>query len=116
MLKQTLEYKVEVALLPQLCFHLQEPPRPSQSGGQASPPRGRRRPVAPGRGVARGGLSSGIEHFGADLFSCIFQPVEVASTVLIVQYSAFQMSWFGSRPSPKGIIRPSVSGAFTHWS
>lgn len=26
------------------------------------------------------------------------------------------MSWFGSKPSPKGIIRPSVSGSLTHWS
>lgn len=26
------------------------------------------------------------------------------------------MSWFGSKPSPKGIIRPSVSGTLTHWS
>lgn len=28
----------------------------------------------------------------------------------------FQMSWFGSKPSPKGIIRPSISGSSTHWS
>ncbi|XP_075903109.1 golgin subfamily A member 1 isoform X3 [Nelusetta ayraudi] len=27
-----------------------------------------------------------------------------------------RMSWFGSKPSPKGIIRPSVSGSLTHWS
>lgn len=27
-----------------------------------------------------------------------------------------KMSWFGSKPSPKGIIRPSVSGTLTHWS
>ncbi|XP_077457841.1 golgin subfamily A member 1 isoform X1 [Stigmatopora argus] len=26
----------------------------------------------------------------------------------------YKMSWFGSKPSPKGIIRPSVSGSSTH--
>ncbi|XP_070992719.1 golgin subfamily A member 1-like isoform X1 [Oncorhynchus clarkii lewisi] len=28
----------------------------------------------------------------------------------------YKMSWFGSKPSPKGIVRPSVSGAPAHWS
>ncbi|KAM9393436.1 golgin subfamily A member 1 isoform 1-T1 [Pholidichthys leucotaenia] len=28
----------------------------------------------------------------------------------------YKMSWFGSKPSPKGIIRPSISGTSTHWS
>ncbi|XP_068590377.1 golgin subfamily A member 1 isoform X2 [Cebidichthys violaceus] len=28
----------------------------------------------------------------------------------------YKMSWFGSKPSPKGTIRPSVSGASTQWS
>uniref|UniRef100_A0A8C9WHV5 Golgin subfamily A member 1 n=1 Tax=Scleropages formosus TaxID=113540 RepID=A0A8C9WHV5_SCLFO len=28
----------------------------------------------------------------------------------------YKMSWFGSKPSPKGIIRPSISGTPTHWS
>ncbi|XP_036383662.1 golgin subfamily A member 1 [Megalops cyprinoides] len=28
----------------------------------------------------------------------------------------YKMSWFGSKPSPKGIIRPSISGAPAHWS
>ncbi|XP_011616866.2 golgin subfamily A member 1 isoform X1 [Takifugu rubripes] len=35
---------------------------------------------------------------------------------MLKQTLEYKMSWFGSRPSPKGIIRPSVSGAFTHWS
>lgn len=26
------------------------------------------------------------------------------------------MSWFGSKPSPKGIIRPSISASSNHWS
>ncbi|XP_024294835.1 golgin subfamily A member 1 isoform X1 [Oncorhynchus tshawytscha] len=28
----------------------------------------------------------------------------------------YKMSWFGSKPSPKGIVRPTVSGAPAHWS
>lgn len=28
----------------------------------------------------------------------------------------YKMSWFGSKPSPKGIVRPSISGAPAHWS
>uniref|UniRef100_A0A667Y0G8 Golgin subfamily A member 1 n=1 Tax=Myripristis murdjan TaxID=586833 RepID=A0A667Y0G8_9TELE len=28
----------------------------------------------------------------------------------------YKMSWFGSKPSPRGIIRPSISGASAHWS
>ncbi|KAJ8285742.1 hypothetical protein GJAV_G00030410 [Gymnothorax javanicus] len=28
----------------------------------------------------------------------------------------YKMSWFGSKPSPKGIVRPSISGAPFHWS
>ncbi|KAJ8263334.1 hypothetical protein COCON_G00157910 [Conger conger] len=28
----------------------------------------------------------------------------------------YKMSWFGSKPSPKGIVRPSISGAPSHWS
>ncbi|XP_035235304.1 golgin subfamily A member 1 isoform X1 [Anguilla anguilla] len=28
----------------------------------------------------------------------------------------YKMSWFGSKPPPKGIVRPSVSGAPAHWS
>ncbi|KAJ8379572.1 hypothetical protein SKAU_G00003500 [Synaphobranchus kaupii] len=28
----------------------------------------------------------------------------------------YKMSWFGSKPSPKGSVRPSISGAPSHWS
>ncbi|XP_041644068.1 golgin subfamily A member 1 [Cheilinus undulatus] len=35
---------------------------------------------------------------------------------MLKQTLEYKMSWFGSKPSPKGIIRPSVSGSFTHWS
>nr|XP_015222631.1 PREDICTED: golgin subfamily A member 1 isoform X3 [Lepisosteus oculatus] len=28
----------------------------------------------------------------------------------------YKMSWFGSKPAPKGIVRPSISGAPAHWS
>nr|XP_046241980.1 golgin subfamily A member 1 isoform X3 [Scatophagus argus] len=35
---------------------------------------------------------------------------------MLKQTLEYKMSWFGSKPSPKGIIRPSVSGASTHWS
>ncbi|XP_028664974.2 golgin subfamily A member 1 [Erpetoichthys calabaricus] len=28
----------------------------------------------------------------------------------------YKMSWFGSKPSPRGIIRPSISGAPSHWN
>lgn len=35
---------------------------------------------------------------------------------MLKQTLEYKMSWFGSKPSPKGIIRPSVSGTLTHWS
>ncbi|XP_040011483.1 golgin subfamily A member 1 isoform X4 [Xiphias gladius] len=35
---------------------------------------------------------------------------------LLKQTLEYKMSWFGSKPSPKGIIRPSISGTSTHWS
>uniref|UniRef100_UPI0037E8794C golgin subfamily A member 1 isoform X1 n=1 Tax=Semicossyphus pulcher TaxID=241346 RepID=UPI0037E8794C len=35
---------------------------------------------------------------------------------MLKQTLEYKMSWFGSKPSPKGTIRPSVSGASTHWS
>ncbi|XP_073322114.1 golgin subfamily A member 1 isoform X1 [Pagrus major] len=35
---------------------------------------------------------------------------------MLKQTLEYKMSWFGSKPSPKGIIRPSVSGTFTNWS
>ncbi|XP_049620184.1 golgin subfamily A member 1 isoform X4 [Syngnathus scovelli] len=35
---------------------------------------------------------------------------------MLKQTLEYKMSWFGSKPSPKGIIRPSVSGSSTHWS
>lgn len=34
---------------------------------------------------------------------------------LLKQTLEYKMSWFGSKPSPKGIIRPSISGS-SHWS
>ncbi|KAM4607828.1 golgin subfamily A member 1 isoform 2-T2 [Polymixia lowei] len=35
---------------------------------------------------------------------------------MLKQTLEYKMSWFGSKPSPKGIIRPSISGAPAHWS
>ncbi|XP_059193207.1 golgin subfamily A member 1 isoform X2 [Centropristis striata] len=35
---------------------------------------------------------------------------------MLKQTLEYKMSWFGSKPSPKGTIRPSVSGTWTHWS
>ncbi|KAM8761156.1 golgin subfamily A member 1 isoform 2-T3 [Acanthopagrus schlegelii] len=35
---------------------------------------------------------------------------------MLKQTLEYKMSWFGSKPSPKGIVRPSVSGTVTHWS
>ncbi|XP_069022219.1 golgin subfamily A member 1 isoform X1 [Embiotoca jacksoni] len=35
---------------------------------------------------------------------------------MLKQTLEYKMSWFGSKPSPKGAIRPSISGASTHWS
>ncbi|XP_078106131.1 golgin subfamily A member 1 isoform X2 [Sander vitreus] len=35
---------------------------------------------------------------------------------MLKQTLEYKMSWFGSKPSPKGAIRPSVSGNPTHWS
>ncbi|XP_047448489.1 golgin subfamily A member 1 isoform X2 [Mugil cephalus] len=35
---------------------------------------------------------------------------------MLKQTLEYKMSWFGSKPSPKGIIRPSISGASTNWS
>ncbi|XP_033828007.1 golgin subfamily A member 1 [Periophthalmus magnuspinnatus] len=35
---------------------------------------------------------------------------------LLKQTLEYKMSWFGSKPSPKGIVRPSISGSSTHWS
>ncbi|XP_019716484.1 golgin subfamily A member 1 isoform X2 [Hippocampus comes] len=35
---------------------------------------------------------------------------------MLKQTLEYKMSWFGSKPSPKGIIRPSVSGSSTPWS
>uniref|UniRef100_A0AAQ5YU51 Golgin subfamily A member 1 n=1 Tax=Amphiprion ocellaris TaxID=80972 RepID=A0AAQ5YU51_AMPOC len=35
---------------------------------------------------------------------------------MLKQTLEYKMSWFGSKPSPKGIIRPSISGTSTHWS
>uniref|UniRef100_A0A8D0CWN1 Golgin subfamily A member 1 n=1 Tax=Sander lucioperca TaxID=283035 RepID=A0A8D0CWN1_SANLU len=35
---------------------------------------------------------------------------------MLKQTLEYKMSWFGSKPSPKGAIRPSISGNPTHWS
>ncbi|KAF7649346.1 hypothetical protein LDENG_00143090 [Lucifuga dentata] len=35
---------------------------------------------------------------------------------MLKQTLEYKMSWFGSKPSPKGIIRPSISGTSAHWS
>ncbi|XP_053277654.1 golgin subfamily A member 1 isoform X2 [Pleuronectes platessa] len=35
---------------------------------------------------------------------------------MVKQTLEYKMSWFGSKPSPKGINRPSLSGASTNWS
>uniref|UniRef100_A0A8B9KLU7 Golgin subfamily A member 1 n=1 Tax=Astyanax mexicanus TaxID=7994 RepID=A0A8B9KLU7_ASTMX len=35
---------------------------------------------------------------------------------MLKQTLEYKMSWFGSKPSPKGIIRPSISGAPSSWS
>lgn len=35
---------------------------------------------------------------------------------MLKQTLEYKMSWFGSKPSPKGTIRPSISGAPAHWS
>ncbi|KAM9359856.1 golgin subfamily A member 1 [Symphorus nematophorus] len=35
---------------------------------------------------------------------------------MLKQTLEYKMSWFGSKPSPKGIIRPSVSGSSQQWS
>uniref|UniRef100_A0A3Q3MUS7 Golgin subfamily A member 1 n=1 Tax=Mastacembelus armatus TaxID=205130 RepID=A0A3Q3MUS7_9TELE len=35
---------------------------------------------------------------------------------MLKQTLEYKMSWFGSKPSPKGTIRPSISGTSTHWS
>lgn len=35
---------------------------------------------------------------------------------MLKQTLEYKMSWFGSKPSPKGAIRPSISGTSTHWS
>ncbi|XP_074493585.1 golgin subfamily A member 1 isoform X2 [Sebastes fasciatus] len=35
---------------------------------------------------------------------------------MLKQTLEYKMSWFGSKPSPKGTIRPSISGAATPWS
>ncbi|KAF3696277.1 Golgin subfamily A member 1 Golgin-97 [Channa argus] len=35
---------------------------------------------------------------------------------MLKQTLEYKMSWFGSKPSPKGTIRPSISGASTNWS
>lgn len=35
---------------------------------------------------------------------------------MLKQTLEYKMSWFGSKPSPKGIIRPSISGNSAHWS
>ncbi|XP_061585678.1 golgin subfamily A member 1 isoform X2 [Cololabis saira] len=35
---------------------------------------------------------------------------------MMKQTLEYKMSWFGSKPSPKGTIRPSVSGTSTSWS
>ncbi|XP_063753031.1 golgin subfamily A member 1 isoform X2 [Eleginops maclovinus] len=35
---------------------------------------------------------------------------------MLKQTLEYKMSWFGSKPSPKGAMRPSISGSATHWS
>uniref|UniRef100_A0AAR2LQ56 Golgin subfamily A member 1 n=1 Tax=Pygocentrus nattereri TaxID=42514 RepID=A0AAR2LQ56_PYGNA len=35
---------------------------------------------------------------------------------MLKQTLEYKMSWFGSKPSPKGIIRPSISGTPSSWS
>ncbi|XP_028269025.1 golgin subfamily A member 1 isoform X1 [Parambassis ranga] len=35
---------------------------------------------------------------------------------MLKQTLEYKMSWFGSKPSPKGTIRPSISGTSTNWS
>ncbi|XP_017288474.1 golgin subfamily A member 1 isoform X1 [Kryptolebias marmoratus] len=35
---------------------------------------------------------------------------------MLKQTLEYKMSWFGSKPSPKGIVRPSISGGSTPWS
>ncbi|XP_055360242.1 golgin subfamily A member 1 isoform X2 [Betta splendens] len=34
---------------------------------------------------------------------------------MLKQTLEYKMSWFGSKPSPKGSVRPSISGSSTHW-
>ncbi|XP_062398674.1 golgin subfamily A member 1 isoform X2 [Sardina pilchardus] len=35
---------------------------------------------------------------------------------MLKQTLEYKMSWFGSKPSPKGIVRPSISASANHWS
>ncbi|XP_046904410.1 golgin subfamily A member 1 isoform X2 [Hypomesus transpacificus] len=35
---------------------------------------------------------------------------------MLKQTLEYKMSWFGSKPSPKGSVRPSISGAPAHWT
>ncbi|XP_029367324.1 golgin subfamily A member 1 isoform X2 [Echeneis naucrates] len=35
---------------------------------------------------------------------------------MLKQTLEYKMSWFGSKPSPKGIVRPSISGTSINWS
>ncbi|XP_076126914.1 golgin subfamily A member 1 isoform X1 [Alosa pseudoharengus] len=35
---------------------------------------------------------------------------------MLKQTLEYKMSWFGSKPSPKGIVRPSISASSNHWS
>ncbi|XP_015235419.1 PREDICTED: golgin subfamily A member 1 isoform X1 [Cyprinodon variegatus] len=70
-----------------------------------------------------------LKHVVLKFMSCreaeAFQLIRAVSVLLnftreeedmLKQTLEYKMSWFGSKPSPKGIIRPSISGSSTHWS
>uniref|UniRef100_A0A672HLN4 Golgin subfamily A member 1 n=1 Tax=Salarias fasciatus TaxID=181472 RepID=A0A672HLN4_SALFA len=70
-----------------------------------------------------------LKHVVLKFMSCreaeAFQLIRAVSVLLnftreeedmLKQTLEYKMSWFGSKPSPKGIIRPSISGTPSHWS
>ncbi|CAN9512777.1 unnamed protein product [Ophioblennius macclurei] len=70
-----------------------------------------------------------LKHVVLKFMSCreaeAFQLIRAVSVLLnftreeedmLKQTLEYKMSWFGSKPSPKGIIRPSISGTPSSWS
>ncbi|XP_033974180.1 golgin subfamily A member 1 isoform X2 [Trematomus bernacchii] len=70
-----------------------------------------------------------LKHVVLKFMSCreaeAFQLIRAVSVLLnfsreeedmLKQTLEYKMSWFGSKPSPKGAIRPSISGSSTNWS